>query len=181
MRCVAHAGFRRCLRGEMDLMQRQRSATRDGQDRQLDDAWRVHGAMAMRFATALVGPTDAPDVTSAAFLRITQLPDWTEIEHFDRYLLRAVRNEAQNLYRERRRRWQRDLVAVRPESTADIPADVDLLRAVAALSVQQRSVVFLAYWQDMTEAEIADTLELARSTVHRTLVRARTALRKALR
>lgn len=32
----------------------------------------------------------------------------------------------------------------------------------------------------MTEADIADTLDLARGTVHRTLVRARLALRKAL-
>lgn len=135
----------------------------------------------MRFATAVVGQTDAHDVTTSAFLRVTRRPEWTEIEHFDRYLLRAVRNEAQNLYRDRRRRWQRDLVAVRPESMLDTPPDVDLLRAVAALSVQQRSVVFLAYWQDMTEAEIADTLDLARSTVHRTLTRARLALRKALR
>lgn len=150
-------------------------------DRQIDTAWRTHGPTALRFATAVVGPTDAHDVTTTAFLRVTQRPDWTEIEHLDRYLLRAVRNEAQNLYRERRRRWQRDLVAVRPESTTDTPTDVDLLRAVAALSVQQRSVVFLAYWHDMTEAEIADTLDLSRSTVHRTLTRARAALRKALR
>lgn len=41
--------------------------------------------------------------------------------------------------------------------------------------------VFLAYWQDLTEAEIADTMDRARSTVHRTLVRARITVRKALR
>lgn len=147
----------------------------------LDAAWRRHAPAAMRFATALVGPTDAHDVTTSAFLRVTRQPGWADIEHLDRYLLRAVRNEAQNLYRQRRRRWQRDLLAVRPESVTDATPDVDLLRAVASLSVQQRSVVFLTYWQDMTEADIADTLDLARSTVHRTLVRARIALRKALR
>jgi len=146
----------------------------------VDEAWRSHAPSVLRFATALVGPHDAYDITTTAFVRATQQPEWVDIEHFDRYLLRAVRNEAQNLYRQRRRQWQRDLVAIRPAVAHDIAADVDLLRAVSALSVQQRSVVFLAYWQDMTEAEIAETLDVARSTVHRHLVRARIALRKAL-
>lgn len=165
----------------MDLMhQQQRTPGRDDADEQIDAAWRAHAPAAMRFATAVVGPVDAHDVTTSAFLRVTQQPGWTDIEHFDRYLIRAVRNEAQNLYRQRRRRWQRDLLAVRPEGSTDLLPDVDLLRAVASLSVQQRSVVFLAYWHDMTEADIAETLEVARSTVHRTLARARVALRKAL-
>lgn len=164
----------------MDLMHQHHTPEQDAVDEQLDAAWRSHAPTAMRFATAVVGPVDAHDVTTAAFLRVTQQPGWVDIEHFDRYLIRAVRNEAQNLYRQRRRRWQRDLLAVRPEAATDPLPDVDLLRAVASLSVQQRSVVFLAYWHDMTEAEIAETLEVARSTVHRTLARARIALRKAL-
>lgn len=151
-----------------------------GHEDRVDEAWRSHSASVLRFATALVGPHDAHDITTTAFVRVTRQPGWVDIEHLDRYLLRAVRNEAQNLYRQRRRQWQRDLVAVRREAADDVTADVDLLRAVAALSVQQRSVVFLAYWQDMTEAEIADTLDVARSTVHRALVRARVTLRKAL-
>lgn len=161
-------------------MQHQRAPDRDERDRHLEDAWRTNAQAAMRFATAVVGPVDAHDVTATAFLRVTRQPDWTKIEHLDRYLIRAVRNEAQNLYRERRRRWKRDLLAVRPETSTDMVPDIDVLRAVAALSVQQRSVVFLAYWNDMTEAEIADTLDVNRSTVHRTLTRARIALRKAL-
>lgn len=162
------------------MHQQQRTPAQDGANEQLDAAWRAHAPAAMRFATAVVGPADAHDVTTSAFLRVTQQPGWVDIEHFDRYLIRAVRNEAQNLYRQRRRRWQRDLLAVRPDASTDPLPDIDLLRAVASLSVQQRSVVFLAYWHDMTEAEIADTLDVARGTVHRTLVRARIALRKAL-
>lgn len=161
-------------------MHQHRTPEHDAADEQVDVAWRAHAPAAMRFATVVVGPVDAHDETSPAFLRVTQQPGWSDIEHFDRCLIRAVRNEAQDLYRQRRRRWQRDLLAVRPEVTTDPLPDVDLLRAVASLSVKQRSVVFLAYWHDMTEAEIADTLEVARSTVHRTLARARIALRKAL-
>lgn len=164
----------------MDVMRPLSAQELDDRDRQLDAAWRANAPAAMRFATALVGPYDAHDITTTAFLRITRRPAWVEIDHLDRYLLRAVRTEAQNLYRQRRRRWQRDLAAVNPDVTLDSSHDLDLLRAVAALSVQQRSVVFLAYWHDMTEADIAETLDLARGTVHRTLVRARIALRKAL-
>ena len=177
---VAHTGSRRRLPVEMDLMHQQRTPQQDDADERIDVAWRTHAPAAMRFATAVVGPIDAHDVTTTAFLRVTRQPNWTHIERLDRYLIRAVRNEAQDLYRQRRRRWQRDLLEVRPEATTDPLPDVDLLRAVASLSVQQRSVVFLAYWHDMTEAEIAETLDVARSTVHRTLARARIALRKAL-
>ena len=154
---------------------------RDGRRPRVDEAWRVFGPLAMRFATALVGPNDAHDVATNAFLRVTRQDHWTELEYLDRYLLRAVRHEAQNLYRDRRRRWERDLSAVAANATADVVADLDVLHAIAALSLQQRSVVFLAYWHEMTEAQIAETLDVARSTVHRNLVRARAQLRKALR
>lgn len=164
----------------MDVMQPPRVVALDDHNRLVDAAWRTHAPAAMRFATALVGPADAHDITTTAFLRVVGRPTWTDIEHLDRYLLRAVRNEAQNLYRQRRRRWQRDLAAVRPEAAPESTPDVDLLRAIAALTVRQRSIVFLAYWHDLTEAEIAATLDLARGTVHRTLVRARITLRKAL-
>lgn len=164
----------------MNLMYQDRNPERENDADDVDAAWRAHAPAAVRFATALVGPVDAHDITTSAFLRVMRQPGWSDIEHLDRYLIRAVRNEAQNLYRQRRRRWERDLVAVRPKASTDPLPDIDLLRTVASLSVEQRSVVFLAYWQDMTEAEIAETLEVARSTVHRTLTRARVALRKAL-
>lgn len=148
---------------------------------QLEQAWRTCVPAVLRFATALVGPHDAHDVVTTVFLRTTSSPSWTDIERLDRYLMRAVRNEALNLQRQRRRRWQRDLVAVRPESTMDVGADLDLLRAIAGLDVKQRCIVFLAYWEDLSESEIATLLNLSRSSVHRTLVRSRDRLRKALR
>jgi RNA polymerase sigma factor (sigma-70 family) len=163
----------------MDLTERRRNDVTAG-EQQLGEVWRTHAPALMRFATALAGPHDAHDIATTAFLRSTRDPSWAGIEHLDRYLLRAVRNEALNLWRQRRRRWQRDLAAVRPKSVTDAASDVDLLRAVASLSVKQRSVVFLAYWEDPTEAEIAAMLDLSRSAVHRTLTRSREQLRKAL-
>ena len=59
------------------------------------------------------------------------------------------------------RRWRRDLAAVRPVVHGDEPIDVDVYQALARLTLRQRSVVFLAYWHDMTEAEIADVLAMS--------------------
>ena len=119
-------------------------------------------------------------MTTTAFLRVVRQPGWRDLDTLDRYLLRAVRNEAQNLYRQRRRRWERDLAGMRPAIADDVLINVDVFAAVAAFSVRQRAVVYLAYWEDRTEADIADLLGLSRGSVHRTLSRARAALRKEL-
>jgi hypothetical protein len=57
------------------------------------DAWRHHGPAALRFAVALVGPHDAYDITTSAFLRVARQENWADFEHLDRYLYRAVRND----------------------------------------------------------------------------------------
>jgi RNA polymerase sigma-70 factor (ECF subfamily) len=117
---------------------------------------------------------------SNAFLRIEHSTGWDGVDNPQSYLFRAVRNEAQNFGRSSRRRRQRDVAALRPRLTAAAENDLDVIEAIQALSVRQRSIVYLAYWEDMTEAAIADTLNLSSGTVHRTLSRARHQLRKAL-
>ncbi|CAN0267528.1 unnamed protein product, partial [Phaeothamnion confervicola] len=143
--------------------------------------WREHSAELLRFGTLLVGPTDAHDVVSAAFLRsVPRLRD-DRIRNQRAYLFRSVTNEALDHRRRRANRWKRDLRAVM-SSTASAPNDshVDVRRAVADLSVRQRSVVYLAYWEDMPERAIADVLGISSGSVRRHLVRARAHLRKAL-
>lgn len=142
--------------------------------------WRELGPDSLRLAAALVGPHDAHDISASAFLRATASSEWSHVADRRAYLLRAVRNEAHNLYRARGRRWRRDIAAVRPSAADDEQVDVDVYRALAKLSLRHRSVVFLAYWHDMTEAEIADLLGLSRGTIHRDLRSARDRLRKEL-
>jgi RNA polymerase sigma factor (sigma-70 family) len=143
-------------------------------------AWQTFGPDGVRFATVLVGPTDAHDVWVSAFLRVCRTRDWDDLDDPRRYLFKAVVNEARNLRRARERRWRRDLAALQPNATEDRRPDVDVRRAVASLSVEQRAVVLLAYWEDMTETAIAELLDLSRGTVHRNLRRARERLRKEL-
>lgn len=143
--------------------------------------WRTHSDDLVRFATMLVGPADSHDVAVDAFLRCVPAVADFEPQRARAYLVRAVANEATAAHRSRRRRWRRDLAAIRPTTVDATPRDVDVLRAVSDLSVAQRSVVYFVYWEDRTERETAEILGVSPGTVRRHLVRARLHLRKALR
>ena len=117
---------------------------------------------------------------TSVFLRVTNSTGWVGLDQPQSYLFRAVSSEAANHQRQRSRRWRRDLHAITAHDAIDNPVDVDVIRALSKLTIAQRSVVFLTYWNDMTEAAVAETLGLSTGTVHRTLVRGRIQLRKAL-
>lgn len=134
----------------------------------------------LRFATVLVGPHDAHDVVADTFVRCRPRLDEGQVENPRSYLMRAVSNRATDMHRSTRRRRARDIAAVVPTASAAVGVDVDVQRAVAALSVTQRAVVYLAYWEDRSERDIADLLEMSAGSVHRHLARARTTLRKTL-
>jgi len=102
-------------------------------------AWETFGPDGLRFATVLVGAADAHEVWVSAFLRVCRRRDWDDIDEPRRYLFKAVVNEARNLRRARQRRWRRYLAAVRPDAAEDSRPDVDVRRAVASLSVEQRA------------------------------------------
>lgn len=142
--------------------------------------WRQYGAELVRFASVLVGPEDSQDVAVEAVLRASR-----RVRHVDEtahraYLHRAVANQAKNWARGRSRRWRRDLAGVGPASTFASDPQIDVRRAVAALSLLQRAVVFLVYWADMTERDAAEFLGISPGSVRQHMVRARANLRKAL-
>jgi RNA polymerase sigma-70 factor (ECF subfamily) len=142
--------------------------------------WRDHAQRMLQYATFLVGPDDANDVAVEAFLTASRTLTVGPNVNEGSYLLGAVRNRARDLQRSRSRRWRRDLAALGPRATHVPDTFADVRAAVAQLSVAQRSVVFLAYWEDRTEREIAEILSISPSTVHRHLERARAQLGKVL-
>lgn len=148
-----------------------------------DAAWRAHAPALVRYATLLVGPTDAGDVVSVAFLRVMRAT--RDVRDLRSYLMRAVTNAALDQHRSRQRRQVRDLrvaatapVAGRDGATAG--ADLDVRRAVAALSVRQRAVVYFTYWEDLDSNQVAALLGITPASVRRHLMRARAHLRKVL-
>lgn len=148
------------------------------------ELWRQHAPDLTRYATLLVGPHDAHDIVSIAFHRVAQrLDDGQSIPNVRAYLMRSVTNAATDQHRSQRRRQERDLRAAASSPTSTIEAsgtELDIRRAVAELSVQQRAVVYFTYWEDLDSRDIARLLDIAPATVRRHLSRARFQLRKEL-
>lgn len=135
----------------------------------------------IRFATGLVGPSDAADVLSTAVLNALSSPRWPDVTNKRAYLYRSVVNAATSMHRSSLRRAARELRVA--QSDAVFPADVrpEVLEAVGALSVQQRAVIFLTYWEDLDVVAVADMLNIGTGSVKRHLARGRANLRTALR
>ncbi|WP_331447356.1 RNA polymerase sigma factor [Streptomyces xanthochromogenes] len=101
------------------------------------------------------------------------------------YLRTAVVNAARSVLR--RRRTSRAYTP--PHEGAGAPVDERLLLAeehrqvldaMTLLTQRQREVLVLRYWSELTEAQIAETLGLARGTVKSTASRALDVLEKRL-
>jgi len=56
----------------------------------------------------------------------------------------------------------------------------EVRQAVEELSVRQRAVVYLTYWEDMTDEAVAVHLGISAGSVRRHLARARKHLRRVL-
>jgi RNA polymerase sigma-70 factor (ECF subfamily) len=82
----------------------------------------------------------------------------------------------------RRRQREKQLVLTTPHSEEVIGDDSSnaLLDALEVLSVQQRAVTYLTYWQDLSVPQVAEALGVGDGTVRRQLARARSRLRGAL-
>jgi RNA polymerase sigma factor (sigma-70 family) len=135
-----------------------------------------------RFATVLVGPADAGDVVSEALWRCLRSPGWADVDDVRAYLHRAVLNQARQWARSAQRRRRREVAFGRLHQSAPRTESdgAGVWEAVLGLSVRQRAVVFLAYWEDLTPTRIAERLSISEGAVRRHLARARAHLRKVL-
>lgn len=137
----------------------------------------------IRFATALVGRVDAPDVLSSAVVKALATPGWPAVANRRAYLYRSVFNEAQTWLR---RAGQRPILEARAVSVAAVDRwELPILRpdvrvAVAGLSVRQRAVIVLTYWADLDPRSVAEWLGISEGSVRRHLARARARLREVL-
>ncbi|MGB5169049.1 MAG: RNA polymerase sigma factor [Acidimicrobiia bacterium] len=135
----------------------------------------------MRFATSLVGPFDASDMVTDAWMKASQAARWESVDNKRAYLYRTVLNTARSHHRStlaRRVREQRS--ASRDRIELNEP-DIDVLAALGRLSMRQRAVVVLTYWEGLTASEVAEALEVSEGSVKRHLARARSRLREILR
>ena len=145
-----------------------------------EEVYSKHADELLRFAATLVGPSDAEDVLSSAVLRAFSSSSWTHVTSPRAYLYRSVLNEAHQLGRSSRRRLLRETRVALPDAVESVSLRPEVLSAVAKLSVEQRAVVFLTYWCDLSVEDVGETLGLSQRTTERRLRSARTLLRSVL-
>ena len=136
----------------------------------------------LRFAKVLCGDRAlAEDVVQEVLIRLHgRWSELDEVTRLDAYVRKMIVNE----YVSWRRKWARvvPLPNVWPSQVAPDHADqhVDrdaLIADMASLPPKQRAVIVLRYYGGLTDAEIAETLECAQSTVRAYATRALAALR----
>ena len=134
----------------------------------------------VRFATGLIGPTDAADVVADAFVALLGAPVWPQALNHRALLYRRVLFDARSRVGSAQRRRSREDRAERVATVEFPDLRPDVATAVLGLSPQQRAVVVLTYWQDLTPAGVADLLDISDGAVRKHLARARTHLRRVL-
>ncbi|MEV6243261.1 RNA polymerase sigma factor [Lentzea sp. NPDC051838] len=146
-------------------------------------------ALAHRTAYLLGAGADAGDVVQEAFVKAYRKLDTFKLQaDFKPWLLKIVANETKNLHRGRRRRnlMELKMAAITETVDHDDPGTLvddsraKLLQAVQSLPDHDRQVVTCRYLLDLSEAETAQTLGLAKGTVKSRLSRALAKLRPML-
>lgn len=142
----------------------------------MDEAiYRQHKHDLIRYATILVGPSDAEDVLSTVIARVYKSRrTLSDIDEPRPYLMKAVFHESLD---RKKRKQSLPLVDQAIEPTKSRPEVFD---AVMELPVQQRAVVYLTYWVGMTSDEAARHMGCQPATARRYLHLARKKLEAVL-
>jgi RNA polymerase sigma-70 factor (sigma-E family) len=118
----------------------------------------------------------AEDLAQEAFTRV--FPKWSQIENPSAYLRTTVVNVCRTWRaRDRNERSKLDLLGL--QDRVELGFD-GLADAVAALPFRQRAVLVLRYYDDLSEAEIAQTLGCRPGTVKSLASRALKTLEKVV-
>jgi RNA polymerase sigma factor (sigma-70 family) len=144
------------------------------------EVYRKHADDLVRFATGLVGPSNAADVVSDSVLGCLSSPQWRTVTDRRAYLYRSVYNQAAEFHRSSQRRRSREQLAAHKERVEAEDVRPEVLAAVFRLSVRQRAVVVLTYWDDLAPGEIAKLLGISDGSVRRHLARGRLRLKEVL-
>jgi RNA polymerase sigma-70 factor (sigma-E family) len=157
-----------------------RSADLTVRDAQFDAYVAARSRRLLGVATMLVGRRDAEDALQDALISLYRRWDRvTAADNPDAYVHRSLVNASLQLLRRRRR------IELPPSVDLGGHADAvsdrqQMLQALATLPPRQRAVLVLAFYEDRSEAEIADAMGCSRGTVKSQKARALNALRARL-
>jgi RNA polymerase sigma-70 factor, ECF subfamily len=133
---------------------------------QIEDLYRQYGGSLLLFAVSVCGEQSrAQDAVHAVFLRVMQTGSLRNAVDAKAYLFASVRNALVNDKKLRQRN-----VPIEPERiwfeppNRDYTAELHLRRALQALPGDQRQVVALHIWGELTFSQIAEILSISAST-----------------
>ncbi|WP_141999787.1 SigE family RNA polymerase sigma factor [Amycolatopsis cihanbeyliensis] len=138
----------------------------------------------LRYGHALTGnPHDAADLVQTVLEKIGSR--WTHVQRKTGDPLAYIRRSMANAHISRWRRVRKEnLVAELPESQSFTPADPfehePLWQALRTLPPRQRAVIVLRYYEELSEAEIAESLGVSQGTVKSQASKAIASLRTKL-
>lgn len=129
-----------------------------------------------RLAYARTGSReDAEDVFQEVFLRyVRKKPTFKDEEHRKAWLIRVTVNCAKSL---RGSFWNRRTEGLNENLVFDSVKDYDLYYELMRLKPQEREVIHLFYYEDMTSKQIAQALGVTEAAVRTRLTRARKTLK----
>ena len=141
-------------------------ARADRNTAEIETLYRQHGAALLLFASAISGDRDrAQDALHQVFLKAIENGTLTQATNKKAYLFACVRNAILNDAKLQRRNMPLDV-----DSTYFSPPDRDyageqnLRRALGDLPDDQREVIVLHVWGELTFSEIADLLGVSSNT-----------------
>jgi RNA polymerase sigma factor (sigma-70 family) len=134
---------------------------------EIESLYRQHGPELLLFAQAVTGERGrAQDAVHQVFLKLIEKGSLRQVVDKKAYLFACVRNAALNEGKQRQRNAPLD-----PDAAWFIPPDRDyageqnLRRALEALPGDQRQVMVLHVWGELTFSQISDLLDLSSNTV----------------
>jgi RNA polymerase sigma-70 factor (ECF subfamily) len=143
------------------------------------ECYAKHADALTRFAATLVGPDHADDIVSAAVIGALHAST-TDVVDVRAYLYTSVTNAARKHWRSLDRRTRRERLVARSDMFEQREPDAALAATLGQLSPQQRAVIHLTYWDDLSPAMVAARLSVSDGTVRRQLARARRRLKEVL-
>jgi RNA polymerase sigma factor (sigma-70 family) len=146
-----------------------------------------HEASAIRIASLICGSANAEDAAQEAFVRAYRSLDRFDTKReFRPWFMRILTNVAKNAVRSERRYLDVTLRAPPagasedPDTVAAAEQRTLVLHALMALPERDRLILACRWFEEMSEREIADALDLKPGTVKSRLSRAMERLREQL-
>ena len=140
----------------------------------LEDLYRRHQRRLRGLAASvMLDWSQADEVVHDAFAGLADRVD--EVDNPEGYLQRSVINNALQIVKRRGR-----TLPARPIEPPSIPEIDEMWSLVSGLPARQRAVLVLRFWEDLTQDQIADVLDIPVGTVKSALHRALRALKSEL-